>query len=133
MRCTRATLPWGFAAGTPAPGRTLLEETKAELAKTRGEQQPLPPASERRAMLEAALARRDEISADPARADQSVKAKLAEMFMQFARATQPAAGRRSTSESSADGMAAIEAAVPATDVAGQCCAERQMRILDRER
>lgn len=46
----------------------------------------LPPASERRAVLEEALARRDEISADLARADQSVKMKLAEMFMQFARA-----------------------------------------------
>lgn len=46
----------------------------------------LPPASERRAVLEGALARRDEISADLARADQGVKAKLAEMFMQFARA-----------------------------------------------
>lgn len=47
----------------------------------------LPPASERRAVLEGALARRDEISADLARADQGVKAKLAEMFMQFAPAT----------------------------------------------
>lgn len=46
----------------------------------------LPPASERRAVLEKALARRDEISADLARADQGVRAKLAEMYMQFARA-----------------------------------------------
>ncbi|MEO8380654.1 MAG: hypothetical protein ABI779_13395 [Acidobacteriota bacterium] len=44
----------------------------------------LPVASDRRAVLEGALARRDEISADLARADQGVKAKLAEMFMQFA-------------------------------------------------
>ena len=39
--------------------------------------------SERRAILEAMLARRDEISADLARADAAVKPKLAEMYMQF--------------------------------------------------
>lgn len=48
----------------------------------------LPPASERRGVLEAILARRDEISADLARADQGVKSKLAEMYMQFARAVE---------------------------------------------
>ncbi|HVS32975.1 MAG TPA: hypothetical protein VMS98_16135, partial [Thermoanaerobaculia bacterium] len=37
----------------------------------------------RRAVLETSLARRDEISADLARADSGVKAKLAEMYIQF--------------------------------------------------
>jgi Flp pilus assembly protein TadB len=45
---------------------------------------------DRRQILEAVLARRDEISADLARADAAVKAKLAEMYMQFGRAVQPA-------------------------------------------
>lgn len=45
---------------------------------------------ERRQILEAVLARRDEISADLARADAAVKGKLAEMYMQFGRAVQPA-------------------------------------------
>jgi len=44
--------------------------------------------SERRGVLEAILARRDEISADLARADQGVKAKLAEMYVQFGRAVE---------------------------------------------
>ena len=48
----------------------------------------LPPASERRNVLEGILARRDEVSADLARADQGVKAKLAEMYMAFARAAE---------------------------------------------
>ena len=39
--------------------------------------------SERRAVLEAMLARRDEISADLARADPAVKGKLTEMYLQF--------------------------------------------------
>lgn len=43
----------------------------------------LPSASERRTVLEALQARRDEISADLARADAGVKAKLAEMYIQF--------------------------------------------------
>ncbi|HUP60215.1 MAG TPA: hypothetical protein VNA69_07330 [Thermoanaerobaculia bacterium] len=46
------------------------------------------PAGERRTVLEAVLARRDEISADLARADQGVKPKLAEMYMQFAGAAE---------------------------------------------
>lgn len=46
---------------------------------------------ERRQTLESLLARRDEISADLARADAAVKAKLAEMYMQFGRAVEPAA------------------------------------------
>lgn len=45
---------------------------------------------ERRQLLESVLARRDEISADLARADGAVKAKLAEMYMQFGRAVKPA-------------------------------------------
>lgn len=40
-------------------------------------------AAGRRGILAAILARRDEISADLARADQGVKAKLAEMYVQF--------------------------------------------------
>jgi hypothetical protein len=40
----------------------------------------------RRGVLEAILARRDEINADLARADQGVKAKLAETYVQFGRA-----------------------------------------------
>lgn len=43
----------------------------------------LAAGSERRAMLEAMLARRDEISADLARADPAVKGKLTEMYLQF--------------------------------------------------
>jgi len=43
----------------------------------------LPAVSERRTVLEAVLARRDEISADLARADQGVKAKLSDMYMQL--------------------------------------------------
>ena len=50
----------------------------------------LGPAGERRNVLESILARRDEISADLARADAAVKAKLAEMYMQFGGAVQPA-------------------------------------------
>ncbi len=46
----------------------------------------LPAGSERRKVLETVLARRDEISADLARADQGVKNKLAEMYMQFGEA-----------------------------------------------
>jgi hypothetical protein len=46
----------------------------------------LTAGSDRNAVLEGILARRDEISADLARADPAVKAKLAEMYMQFARA-----------------------------------------------
>ena len=45
---------------------------------------------ERRQILEAVLARRDEVSADLARADAAVKGKLSEMYMQFGRAVQPA-------------------------------------------
>ena len=45
---------------------------------------------ERRQILEAVLARRDEISADLARADAAVKGKLSEMYMHFGRAVQPA-------------------------------------------
>lgn len=41
----------------------------------------LPPATERRGVLEGILARRDEISADLARADPAVKAKLAERYI----------------------------------------------------
>jgi hypothetical protein len=48
----------------------------------------LPAGSERRVLLEGILARRDEISADLARADQGVKAKLAELYMQSGRATE---------------------------------------------
>lgn len=44
--------------------------------------------SGRRGVLEVILARRDEISADLARADQGVKAKLAEMYVQFGRAVE---------------------------------------------
>lgn len=44
------------------------------------------PAGERRNVLQSILARRDEISADLARADPAVKAKLAEMYMAFGRA-----------------------------------------------
>lgn len=43
--------------------------------------------SERRKVLDAMLARRDEISADLARADAGVQAKLAEMYLQFGAAT----------------------------------------------
>jgi len=43
----------------------------------------LAAGSGRRGILEAILARRDEISADLARADQGVKAKLGEMYVQF--------------------------------------------------
>ena len=46
----------------------------------------LAAGSARRGILEAILARRDEINADLARADQGVKAKLAEMYAQFGRA-----------------------------------------------
>ena len=42
----------------------------------------------RRGILDAILARRDEINADLARADQGVKAKLAEMYVQFGRAVE---------------------------------------------
>jgi hypothetical protein len=42
----------------------------------------------RREVLETIYARRDEISADLARADPGVKTKLAEMYMQFGAATQ---------------------------------------------
>lgn len=45
---------------------------------------------QRRQMLETVLARRDEISADLARADAAVKAKLGEMYMQFGGAARPA-------------------------------------------
>lgn len=51
---------------------------------------PRLAAGERRQVLEAVLARRDEISADLARADGAVKGKLAEMYMQFGDAVQPA-------------------------------------------
>ncbi len=44
--------------------------------------------SERRSVLDAILARRDEISADLARADPAAKAKLTEMYMQFAQAVE---------------------------------------------
>lgn len=43
----------------------------------------LAVASERRTILETILGRRDEISADLARADPGVKEKLAEMYIQF--------------------------------------------------
>jgi len=43
----------------------------------------LAAGSERRTLLEAMLARRDEISADLARADPAVKGKLTEMYLQF--------------------------------------------------
>jgi len=46
----------------------------------------LAAAPDRRKILEAVLARRDEISADLARADQGVRAKLAELYMQFGQA-----------------------------------------------
>ena len=45
---------------------------------------------DRRRILEAVLARRDEISADLARADAAVKGKLSEMYLQFGGAVQPA-------------------------------------------
>jgi hypothetical protein len=45
---------------------------------------------DRRQILEAVLARRDEISADLARADAAVKGKLSEIYMQFGGAVQPA-------------------------------------------
>ncbi|HXI13763.1 MAG TPA: hypothetical protein VNM92_14130 [Thermoanaerobaculia bacterium] len=48
----------------------------------------LPAGSERRVVLEGILARRDEISADLARADQGVKAKLAELYMQSGQASE---------------------------------------------
>lgn len=48
----------------------------------------LAPAGERRQILEAVLARRDEISADLARADPAVKGKLTEIYMQFGRAAE---------------------------------------------
>lgn len=48
----------------------------------------LAAGSARRGVLDAILARRDEISADLARADQGVKAKLAEMYVQFGRAVE---------------------------------------------
>ena len=43
--------------------------------------------SERRKVLDAVLARRDEISADLGRVDAGVKAKLAQMYVQFGAAT----------------------------------------------
>lgn len=46
----------------------------------------LPTPSTRRQILEGARARRDEISADLARADPSVKQKLAQMYAEFAEA-----------------------------------------------
>ena len=45
-------------------------------------------AAGRREILAAILARRDEINADLARADQGVKAKLAETYVQFGRAVE---------------------------------------------
>jgi hypothetical protein len=48
----------------------------------------LAAGSARRGVIEPILARRDEISADLARADQGVKAKLAEMYVQFGRAVE---------------------------------------------
>lgn len=48
----------------------------------------LAAGSPRRGVLEAILARRDEINADLARADQGVKAKLAEMYAQFGQAVE---------------------------------------------
>lgn len=43
---------------------------------------------ERRQIVESVLARRDEISADLARADAAVKGKLTEMYLQFGRAVE---------------------------------------------
>lgn len=51
---------------------------------------PQLAAGDRRQILEAVLARRDEISADLARADAAVKGKLSEMYMQFGGAVAPA-------------------------------------------
>ena len=51
---------------------------------------PQLAAGDRRQILEAVLARRDEISADLARADAAVKGKLSEMYMQFGGAVPPA-------------------------------------------
>ncbi len=48
----------------------------------------LPAGSEKRVVLEGILARRDEISADLARADQGVKTKLADLYMQSGKATE---------------------------------------------
>lgn len=48
----------------------------------------LTAGTERRALLEAMLARRDEISADLARADPAVKGKLTEMYLQYGAAVQ---------------------------------------------
>ncbi|MEO8217727.1 MAG: hypothetical protein ABI718_11655 [Acidobacteriota bacterium] len=47
----------------------------------------LPPVSDRRVVLDSILARRDEISADLAKADPVVKDKLSAMYMEFAKAT----------------------------------------------
>ncbi len=48
----------------------------------------LPAGSERRVVLETILARRDEISADLARADHGVKAKLSDLYMQSGKASE---------------------------------------------